>query len=262
MKPVARTTQILVMACFAAALSGCTAEVNVEPDAPAKTTAVLDRTALDHPSRTEDDRFRDKGFKPLEVYEFFEVTPGTIVADIWPGRGYHTHLLSLVMGEDGRVLSVLGPLYLDKEYEEWVRGKLTERIDAGQLKNVEVVGPLSDIEDESIDVMITVRNYHDLGDEAARIAVLPDLMRILKPGGVFGVVEAYTPKEGVDEPFHRINEDLVIREITGAGFALVERSDILVNPDDTYDFDGREDDAPINRYYIHRMVHKYRKPVG
>ena len=79
---------------------------------------------------------------------------------------------------------------------------------------------------------------------------------------MLGGIEAYTPKQGIDEPLHRINEDLVIEEITAAGFELVGRSDVLHNAEDTYDFDGREEDAPIHRYYIHRFVHRYEKPAA
>ena len=241
---------------------GCQAAEVVTESAALQATSKLDRAALDHPSRTEDDRYRDTGFKPIEVYSFLGIEPEMTVADIWPGGGYHTHLLSLLMADEGKVLSVLGPLYVDSDYEPWVREKLTERIDAGQLTNVEVIGPLDDVADESIDVMITVRNYHDLGDKEERTAVLPGLMKKLKPGGVIGVIEAYTPKEGIDEPFHRINEDLVIEEFTAAGFVLAERSNVLLNEKDTYDFDGREEDAPIHRYFIHRFVHKYQKPAA
>ncbi len=241
---------------------GCQkAEVATE-SAAIQASSKLDRAVLAHPSRTEDDRYRDTGFKPIEVYSFLGIEPEMTVADIWPGGGYHTHLLSLLMADEGKVLSVLGPLYLNEDYEGWVRDQLKERIDAGQLANVEVIGPLDDVADESIDVMITVRNYHDLGDKDARTAVLPDLMKKLKPGGVLGVIEAYTPKEGIDEPFHRINEDLVVEELTAAGFELLDRSNILLNEADTYDFDGREDDAPIHRYFIHRFVHKYQKPAA
>ncbi len=68
---------------------------------------------------------------------------------------------------------------------------------------------------------------------------------------------------------HRINDELARQEITGAGFEFVAASDLLVNADDTYEFDGREragrrgatEDAPIHRYYVHRWVHKYRKPL-
>jgi predicted methyltransferase len=222
----------------------------------------VDHSLLDDPSRSDDDRKRDEGFKPLEVYSYFGAKPGMTVVDLWPGRGYNTQVLSHLMGEKGRVLAVLGPLYTQAKYIDRVTKAVKDRIKAGNLKNVEVVGPLGDLDENSIDVMITVRNYHDLGDAEARTAALPGIMRALKPGGILGVVDAYTSKEGVDEPNHRINEDLVIKEITGAGFELVGRSDLLHNPDDTYDFDGREDDAPIHRYFIHRFVHKYRKPQG
>jgi predicted methyltransferase len=214
---------------------------------------------LEDPARSEDDRERDGGFKPLEVYGFFGVEPGMTVADLWPGRGYNTHILSRVVGDEGTVLAVLGPIYYQTKYEQYVRPALQERIETANLSNVKIVGPLSDLADNSVDVMITVRNYHDLGEAEDRIAVLPDLMRALKPGGVLGVVDAYTPKEGRDEPVHRINEDLVIAEITGGGFELAGTSEILVNGEDSYEFDGREEDAPIHRYYIHRFVHKYSK---
>ncbi len=251
----------LVAMLAALAAAACQVEVGTK-QAASEAAGKLDIAMLDDPSRTEDDRYRDGGFKPLEVYEFLGITPDMTVADIWPGGGYHTHILSLVMGEQGKVLSVLGPLYIGGDYEDWVRTKLKERIEAGKLENVEVVGPLADVPEGSVDVMITVRNYHDLGDRDERTVVLPGLIRALKPGGIIGVVEAYTPKKGVDEPFHRINEDLVIDEFTSAGFELVGRSDLLLNPEDTYDFDGREDDAPIHRYFIHRFVHKYEKPAA
>jgi predicted methyltransferase len=249
----------LVALLAAVATTGCQVEVGTER-AASEAAGKLDRAVLDHQSRTEDDRYRDGGFKPIEVYAFLGIEPDMTVADIWPGGGYHTHILSLLTAGKGRVLSVLGPIYMDSDYEEWSRDKLKERIAAGDLSNVDVVGPLSDVPDDSVDV--TVRNYHDLGDRDERTVVLPGLMRALKPGGIIGVVEAYTPKKGVDKPFHRINEDLVINEFTEAGFELVGRSDILLNPDDTYDFDGREEDDPIHRYFIHRFVHKYQKPAA
>lgn len=216
---------------------------------------------LADPSRSDDDRKRDQGFKPLEVYSFFDVQPGLTVADLWPGRGYHTQILSKVVGQEGEILAVMGPLYYGSSYADRAREALGERIEAGKLENVRIVDQLEDLAPDSIDVMITVRNYHDLGGAPERTAVLPALMKALKPGGILGVVDAYTPKEGVDDDNHRMNEELAIAEFTANGFELVERSDVLVNPDDTYEFDGREDDAPIHRYFIHRFVHKYRKPV-
>ncbi|MFQ5719869.1 MAG: class I SAM-dependent methyltransferase [Acidobacteriota bacterium] len=241
-------------------LMGCESEVG-EPPAAHAAAAPLDPSILADASRSDDDRKRDEGFKPLEVYGFFGVHAGQTVADLWPGRGYNTQILSGAVGPDGEVLAVLGPIYSRPRYVERIRGYINDRIEEGHLTNVKLVTALADLADDSVDVMITVRNYHDLGEAEDRVAVLPELLRALKPGGILGVVDAVTPHEGRDEEHHRINEELVVKEITGAGFELEARSPLLENPDDTYDFDGREDDAPIHRYFIHRFVHKYRKPL-
>lgn len=243
------------------AVTGCATETSEPPVAMAAST-LLDPQILDDPSRSEDDRKRDGGFKPLEIYEFFGVSAGDTVADLWPGRGYNTQILSAAVEAEGKVLAVLGPIYSRPQFIERIRGYLDERISAGQLENVEIVEALASLPDSSVDVMITVRNYHDLGEAEDRIAVLPELLRALKPGGILGVVDAVTSEPGRVEEYHRINEELVVSEITGAGFELVGRSPLLENPEDTYDFDGREDDPPIHRYFIHRFVHKYRKPMS
>ncbi|MFQ5767400.1 MAG: hypothetical protein ACE5ID_05390 [Acidobacteriota bacterium] len=267
------TPMILSLAAgLAVGLSGCGSEPatttqvaladSAKADTPQAAGVTLDPSILDDSSRSDDDRKRDDGFKPLEVYGFFGVEPGMTVADLWPGHGYNTQILSGAVGSNGKVLAVLGPLYNRGRYADRVKGFVKERMEQGHLDNVEIVETLEEIPANSVDVMITVRNYHDLGEAKDRVAVLPGLLRALKPGGILGVVDAFTPKEGRDEEHHRINEELVVSEITGAGFELVGRSPVLENRKDTYDFDGREDDAPIHRYFIHRFVHKYRKPAG
>ena len=94
---------------------------------------------------------------------------------------------------------------------------------------------------------------------------------MLKPGGILGAIDAHTDKtDERDESVHRLNEDLAREEIIEGGFEFLEASDLLYNPDDTFDFDGREggrtpddpsDDAPIHRYYIQRWVLKFQKPA-
>ena len=224
--------------------------------------ATYDPAVLDDPSRPEDDRYRDGGFKPLEVYGFFDVEPGMTVGDLWASRLYNTHVLAHLVGDDGTVLAIVTP---GDEASERAMQRATEtfeqRNSSGSLSNVKLVGSLSQVPDNSLDVLITVRNYHDLGERDARVAFLPKALRVLKPGGIFGVVDANTDKpDERDESVHRINAQLTIDEITSGGFEYVGSSDVLRNPDDTFKFDGREDDAPIHRYYIDRFVQKYRKP--
>jgi predicted methyltransferase len=231
----------------------------------------IDPAILDHAARSKDDHYRDSGFRPLKVYEFFGIEPGMHVADMMPGGGYNTVLLSQIVGEAGKVTALLSARPGDDpERGQRTHDRLTERVDPFGLDNLEVVADPSTMPDDSVDVLLTVRNYHDLGSAEDRMGVLPELMRILRPGGIFAVVDAYTAKaDERDETVHRINDELTKAEITASGFEFVEASDILVNPDDTYDFDGREragrrgatEDAPIHRYYVYRFVHKYRKPM-
>lgn len=240
------------------------------PAAPLAAQEGLDPSILADPSRSDDDRYRDEGFRPLEVYGFFGVEPGLVVGDLWPARGYNTHILARAVAPDGKVVAILRPYERSPENTAEATAALAGRMTEAGIENVEIVGELADLPDDTLDIVITVRNYHDLGDREARVAALPDIMRVLKPGGILGVVDAHTDKtDERDESVHRINADLARTEITGAGFELVAESDVLANPEDTYDFDGRERagvrgataDAPIHRYFIHRWVHKYRKPA-
>ncbi len=266
---------------FAVALLTTACATADQPDqagAPATETAAtepaavtIDPAILDHPGRSEDDHYRDQGFKPLEVYAFFGLRPGMVVGDLMPGGGYNTVLLSQIVGEQGKVVAILRPgPGGDPERVARSRERFEQRMAEFALANVQIVDDPSALPDDALDLLLTVRNYHDLGEQDQRLAALPAFLRILKPGGTFAVVDAYTDKtDERDESVHRINDELAKREITSAGFEFVAASDLLANPDDTYDFDGREragvrgatQDAPIHRYFIHRWVHAYRKPA-
>ena len=243
--------------------------VGLAAAATAAQQTTLSPALLDDPTRSEDDRYRDEGFKPLEVYGFFGVEPGMTVADLWTSRGYNAHILAHAVGDTGKLYAVVAPFESSAERTERSRQALTERFEAAGLTNYEIVADLAELPANSLDVMVTVRNYHDLGEKEARLEALPHMMRVLKPGGILGVVDAHTDKtDERDESVHRINEDLARAEITSGGFEFVAASDVLYNSEDTFDFDGREragvrgatQDAPIHRYFIHRWVHKYRKP--
>ncbi len=203
---------------------------------------------LDDPARPAGERERDAGSKPLEVYAFFGVEEGMSVVDLAPGGGYNTFLLGKLVGDSGTVMA--GP---DR------RGSLQERLDASgdSMANVTVMTDMGGLEAGSIDVIVTVRNVHDFENAGRAGGIYTGALAALKPGGIFGVVDARTPNEGFDESTHRINEQMVIDHITAAGFELVESSDLLANPDD--DFGNYE--GMGSRVEIDRMVLKFRKPM-
>lgn len=238
--------------------------------AAARPQSGIDASILGDAARSDDDRYRDRGFKPLEIYAFFGIADGMIIGDLMPSRGYHTRLISGIVGSEGKLIAILSTSAGDESRTARGRQRLLDGIGEPVPDNLEIVADLAAVPADSLDLVLTVRNYHDLGGHQARLDVLPDILRVIKPGGTFAVIDAYTDKpEERDESVHRINDELAQSEITSAGFEFVAASDLLVNADDTYDFDGREragvrgatQDAPIHRYFIHRWVHKYRKPV-
>ncbi len=239
----------------------------LEAPAPEPTVAdepmSYDPAILDVAGRSEDDHYRDGGMKPLEVYDFFGVEPGMTIGDLSTSGMYNAHILSQIAGSEGTVYAIVGLSDTVREGSlERVQETLDRRNVDGVLSNVELVGTLEDLPENSIDVLITVRNYHDFGERADRLANVPRMLRVLKPGGILGVIDAYSDKtDERDESVHRINEALAREEIVEGGFEFVEASELLYNSEDTFDFDGRAADDPIHRYYIQRWTLKFRKPM-
>lgn len=224
----------------------------------------LDPAVLEDPTRPAEERAQDEGRKPLQVYEWLGVEPGMTVADVFPGGGYNTHLLSRIVGEEGKVYGVLG-FYEGLSFEEGAQPideRFRERVTEDGLENVEVVSWLDAVPPGSIDVAVSVRSYHDvewvMKEWKGREEVVADLYRAMKPGGVVGIVEAATPREGWDEETHRLNESVVIEDFTSGGFELAARSDLLANPEDDHATSGFEE----GRHTTDRYLLKFRKPEG
>jgi predicted methyltransferase len=220
-------------------------------------------SVLDDPTRPDDERAQDAGRRALEVYDFFGVEEGQVVADVFPGGGYNTHLLSRIVGAEGRVLAVLG-FYGDPDFFEgnvYTRPALEERIASAHLDNVTLVDELGEVEPESVDLAMSIRNYHDIewfAQDWKRADTVAALYRMMKPGGVVGIVEVATHHEGWHQETHRLNQQVVIDDFTAGGFELVDTSDLLANPDDDHSVPGFREGG---RHTMDRYVLKFRKPT-
>ncbi|MGH9749492.1 MAG: methyltransferase domain-containing protein [Candidatus Polarisedimenticolia bacterium] len=188
---------------------------------------------LDAPGRTETDKDRDTYNKPKELLEFWGIREGMAVMDLFPGGGYLTQLLGQAVGPRGKVLG----------YASYSHDKFDERVKKGALKNVEEMvleypkgfeeldTHLAKLPAASFDAILTIRNYHDLKNPKP---VLAELKRVLKPGGILGIVDSRTYSGKRDESVCRIGEDLVINEVLEAGFKLTGVSSMFSNPRDDY----------------------------
>ncbi|NWG45955.1 MAG: class I SAM-dependent methyltransferase [Alphaproteobacteria bacterium] len=215
------------------------------------------------PGRPAEDAARDAGRKPAEVLAFLGLASGMTVVDVWAAGGWYTEVLAAAVGPDGKVYAQNIPALL--QMRNGVNEQaLAARLADGRLTNVARIDTdldRSELAPGSVDLAITALNFHDVynarGAEAAT-AFLVSIHRVLKPGGVLGIID-HTGVPGADnEKLHRIDPALVPPVAEAAGFVVEARSEVLANPADDKSllvFD------PSVRGNTDRFVYRLRKPA-
>lgn len=168
---------------------------------------------------------RDRTSMPVAVLEWIGLERGDAVADLQAGSGYHSWIFSQWVGPEGVV-------FAQSSYRP---DTLIARIESGDLQaagNVHYVARIEDLPEDSLDLVFTDRNYHDL-DPPEVPAILSRIRRVLKPGAIFAVVDARAV-EGRDPEAHRIADNVIVEEVTAAGFELVGSSELLANSEDDH----------------------------
>jgi len=196
--------------------------------------------------RPDSERALDSTRKPNELLAFYGVKSGDKAADIYAARGYYTAILSGVVGPRGTVYSVVPA----------VRPELADRFKNPKFANVRLVeGPLEKLalpQDGSLDFVLIHLNYHDLSPDV-RIAMNNRILGALKRGGVYGVVD-HSAKEGSGneavKTLHRIDKQLVIKEVTGSGFKLAKEGTMLARPEDKRDFNVNKERNLSDRFVL------------
>ena len=193
--------------------------------------------ALQDPMRPAEDRQRDAGRKPAEVMKVFGIKPGMKVLDLVASGGYYTEVISHKVGPKGEVLSHNNTFMLEVMDGRFDK-EMTERLKNQRLSNVTRWHRESDDLglDNEIDVATLVLNYHDFYnlDKDLRFAFLGEVKKALKPGGVFGVIDMQANPGEFNPKLHRINDEIVKREIVSAGFTLMEENSLLRNTTDDH----------------------------
>jgi predicted methyltransferase len=222
--------------------------------------------AAGNPARLANDRIVDARRKGDEVLKFLQIRPAMTVLDLFSGGGYYSELLSFIVGPRGVVVAHNNTPYLD-----FAKKELELRYTPGRLANVQRLLAENNelvLTADRFDAVLMVDAYHDIYyvDEASGWKkidgpkLLAEIFKALKPGGILGVIDhvaaAGAPAE-TGGTLHRIDPELLKKEITAAGFVFEATSDILRNPQDDHTkpiFDasirGRTDQAIL----------KFRKP--
>jgi len=214
-----------------------------EPESPAvaepATEAPIDlREMLAGDTRSEEDKGRDAGRKPADVLEFLGVESGMAVIDLMAAGGWYSEVLSIAVGEDGSVTAQNPPFILG--FRDGAYGiALDERI-GDRLTNVTRLDSTWEelgISDAQYDAALSALNFHDayyLQSPEAAAELMSSVYAVLKPGGVFGVIDHAGNADGANNDLHRIDKAIAIELATAAGFSIDGDSDMLGNSDDDH----------------------------
>ena len=223
------------------------------------TAAVADR------ARPAADVERDADRKPAATLAYAGVKPRMEVAELIPGGGYYTRLLSAVVGPKGRVYALpsrkrpdaaadapdpaarLAPITADRHYANVT----VQSITAADLRLP-----------QGMDLVWTSLNYHDFHNvKDLNVTDLDKaIYQSLKPGGLYIVIDhAAAAGSGTRDTatLHRIDPAVVKQEAESVGFQLAGESNLLGNKDD--DHTAKVFDSAV-KGHTDQFILKFRKP--
>lgn len=215
--------------------------------------------------RLPEDRERDAGRKPGEVLTFYGVHEGMSVYEVGAGSGYYTDLLSLIVGQNGRV-------FAQHSKSSWDNAK------AGFSKRfsprgnvVPYIGEREKLKlpDNSVDMVMVSLIWHHMqyGESGENLpeqtkVFLENSLRLLKPGGVLAIIE-HEAVQGSNRAeaagWHRSPRQMTIDDISAAGFEFAGASEVLANTNDNLSNYWRTEFE--DRDVSQRFVLKFTKPM-
>jgi predicted methyltransferase len=222
--------------------------------------------AIANPSRPAEDVARDADRKPAETLMFAGIAPGEQIAELLPGGGYFTRIMSKAVGASGHIYSLVPAPRPDAppntpDFAARVKALAADPAYSNVTVVVEPFGQLKT--PVPVDLVWTSQNYHDLHNLPGLDLVVFNQMvfEALKPGGTYLILDHATePGAGASQTatLHRIDPQTVKQEVLAAGFVYDGQSDVLRNPQDPHTakvFD------PAIRGRTDQFILKFKKPA-
>jgi predicted methyltransferase len=259
------TLQVVAVA-LALAATGCVKrQTQIRPPSAPFDHLDTARAVIEAPDRSAEDRALDAGRRPAELLAFIGAKPGMRVAEIGAGYGYTTELLARAVAPNGVVYGQNNRFIRERFAEQPWTARLAKPVMRPVVRvDREFDAPLPPDATE-LDAVVNVLLYHDtVWMKTDRARMNRAIFAALRPGGIYVIVDhSGRPGSGLSEveTLHRIEEQVVRREIEAAGFTLVGDADFLRNPADTRDWNASPRTAGERRGTSDRFVLKFAKPV-
>lgn len=253
-----RSSRVVLLAAIPALL---TAPIAVAGVGTMRAPSAVAR-ALADPSRVAD-HSSDARRHPSELIGLSGMKTGQRVLDLIPGNGYWSRIFSRIVGPRGRVYAVWPAAYAKLAQSNVATLRAMSTTYSNVVTSVQPTTNLS--APELLDIVWTSQNYHDYADpfmgSPGPDALARAVFRILKPGGVFMVIDhASAAGRGLadTDKLHRIDPETVKRQAKGAGFEFSGESRVLVNLADPLTVPVFD---PSIRGHTSQFVLKFRKPL-
>jgi SAM-dependent methyltransferase len=157
---------------------------------------------------------RDEKLQISRVMDILEITPGKTIADIGAGSGWFTVRAARRVTEAGSVYAV----DINPEATRYIGA----RVQKEGLHNVKTVLSKSDdpqLPANTIDSVLLLKTYHEVDRP---MTLLQNLRASLRPGAKVGIID----RNG-NGANHGVSRDIVIREASEAGYALLSQYDFV-----------------------------------
>jgi predicted methyltransferase len=288
------------------ALTGCNSAS--ETKTPETTAAVPQADLVDHSAaelakilsmQPAEVQTRYPARNPQQVLEFIGIKPGMTVVEALPGGGWYSKILLPYLGSDGHLVGSdyavdMFPkfgFFSDERLEAkktWIETWTAEaegwRDDKSASISAYQMNSMPEYLDGTADAVVFIRALHNLArfnnDGEYLTNSFAEAYRVLKSGGIVGVVQHLAPDDASDEWADGSNGYLkkafVIKHMQDAGFEYAASSDVNLNPADKPEADDivwrlppslstSSDNPELKAKYMAigestRMTLKFRKP--
>jgi predicted methyltransferase len=184
---------------------------------------------------------RDVHRHPYETLTFFGIKPNMTVVELAPSGGWYTDILAPYLRANGKLIGAGPAMDPNNRYAMAFKGKLDSNPAVFDKVVPAVFDPPTRYEiaaPNSVDMVLTFRNLHNWvgnGEDSLK-TTLKEIHKVLKPGGVLGVVDHRLPasmKQDAKASSGYVHEAWVIKMAESAGFKLAGKSEVNANPKDT-----------------------------